>query len=136
MLFADIEFDKELFSAANKLRGRIAPSEYKNHVLPLLFLRFLSLKYEHRRILQRIEEKTDKKDNNEEIQKILENKAEYLKVNVFYIPQNTSWDFLLENADSEIIKELIDNAMTILETEYNELKGALPKIYKYSLALH
>ncbi|MEF7663792.1 class I SAM-dependent DNA methyltransferase [Bacillus thuringiensis] len=131
MLFADIEFDKELFSAANKLRGRIAPSEYKNYVLPLLFLRFLSLKYEHRKmeILQRIE---DKSEDKKEIQKILENKAEYTKVDVFYIPQEASWDYLLENADNEKIKELIDSAMEILETEYDELKDVLPKIYKNS----
>jgi type I restriction enzyme M protein len=134
MLFADIEFDKELFSAANKLRGRIAPSEYKNYVLPLLFLKFLSLKHKHRKmeILERIEDKSEDKKDKKEIQKVLENKAEYTKVNVFYIPQEASWEYLLENADSESIKELIDNAMTILESEYDELKDALPKIYKNS----
>lgn len=34
---ADIDFQKDLFDAANKMRGSIAPSDYKHHVLPLIF---------------------------------------------------------------------------------------------------
>jgi type I restriction enzyme M protein len=36
-LKADINFTSDLFDAANKLRGSVAPSEYKNYVLPLIF---------------------------------------------------------------------------------------------------
>lgn len=46
---ADIDFQKDLFEAANKMRGSIAPADYKHHVLPLIFLRYLSNRYELRR---------------------------------------------------------------------------------------
>jgi type I restriction enzyme M protein len=46
---ADIDFQKELFEAANKMRGSVAPADYKHYVLPLIFLRYLSNKYEQRR---------------------------------------------------------------------------------------
>ncbi|MCY0894651.1 MAG: type I restriction-modification system subunit M N-terminal domain-containing protein [Acidibacillus sp.] len=47
---ADIDFQAELFEAANRMRGSITPSEYKHIVLPLIFLRYLSLRYDARRI--------------------------------------------------------------------------------------
>ncbi len=40
---------KELWQAAVNLRGSIEPADYKRYVLPLIFLRFLSLRYERRR---------------------------------------------------------------------------------------
>ena len=40
---------KELWNAAVALRGNIEPADYKRYVLPLIFLRFLSLRYEKRR---------------------------------------------------------------------------------------
>ncbi|AIM16525.1 Type I DNA methyltransferase subunit M.BstXI [Bacillus sp. X1(2014)] len=134
MIFADIEFEKELFSAANKLRGKIAPSEYKHYVLPLIFLRYLSLKYQQRRneIQQQINDSRDHKKNQDEVLKILEDRTEYTKVNVFYIPEKASWEYLLKNSENDKIKEMIDSAMEILENEYDELKGVLPKIYKNS----
>jgi type I restriction enzyme M protein len=43
------ELLKELWNAAVALRGNIEPADYKRYVLPLVFLRFLSLRYEQRR---------------------------------------------------------------------------------------
>ncbi|HEY5769895.1 MAG TPA: type I restriction-modification system subunit M N-terminal domain-containing protein [Terrimicrobium sp.] len=43
------ELLKELWNAAVALRGNIEPADYKRYVLPLIFLRFLSLRYEKRR---------------------------------------------------------------------------------------
>ena len=45
---ADINFESELWEAAVALRGTVAPADYKHYVLPLLFLRYLSLRYEQR----------------------------------------------------------------------------------------
>ena len=46
---AEIQFEKELWQTAVSLRGTVSPAEYKHYVLPLLFLRYLSLRYEQRR---------------------------------------------------------------------------------------
>src|SRR3990172_9557673 len=40
---------KELWQAAVNLRGSIEPADYKRYVLPIVFLRFLSLRFEKRR---------------------------------------------------------------------------------------
>jgi type I restriction enzyme M protein len=58
----DIDFTQDLFEAANKMRGSIAPADYKHIVLPLIFLRYLSLIYEKRR---QEEEETVSKPNSE-----------------------------------------------------------------------
>ena len=43
------ELTRELWQAAVNLRGSIEPADYKRYVLPIIFLRFLSLRYERRR---------------------------------------------------------------------------------------
>ena len=45
---ADITFERELWETAVTLRGTVALGDYKHYVLPLLFLRYLSLGYEQR----------------------------------------------------------------------------------------
>jgi type I restriction-modification system DNA methylase subunit len=45
---ADIDFEKELWDAANELRGAVAENQYKDYVLSLLFLKHLSERYEVR----------------------------------------------------------------------------------------
>src|SRR3989338_7222857 len=44
----DLEFEKELWKAADKLRGSIDASEYKHIVLGLLFLKYVSDSYYQR----------------------------------------------------------------------------------------
>jgi hypothetical protein len=44
-----VALNKELWQAAVTLRGSIEPADYKRYVLPIIFLRFLSLRYEKRR---------------------------------------------------------------------------------------
>src|SRR5579885_2887357 len=40
---------RELWEAAVRLRGSIEPADYKRYVLPIIILRFLSLRYDRRR---------------------------------------------------------------------------------------
>lgn len=40
---------KELLQAAITLRGSVEPADYKRYVLPIIFLRFLSRRYDRRR---------------------------------------------------------------------------------------
>ena len=44
-----VALTKELWQAAVTLRGSIEPADYKRYVLPIIFLRFLSLRYDRRR---------------------------------------------------------------------------------------
>lgn len=42
-------FEESLWDSANWLRGSVEPSEYKHVVLSLIFLKFVSDKFEERR---------------------------------------------------------------------------------------
>lgn len=44
---AEIGFEQQIWSAADKLRGNMDPSEYKNVVLGLIFLKYISDKVRH-----------------------------------------------------------------------------------------
>lgn len=133
---ADIDFQKDLFDAANKMRGSIAPSDYKHHVLPLIFLRYLSNKFEQRQV--EIESMT--KDPNsdwyapdQEMYEIIsEDRDLYRAENVYFVPEESRWSYIVKNAKQPNIKEILDIAMKRLEEENPELDGILPRIYQSS----
>lgn len=75
-------FEKELWNAAVQLRGNVAPADYKHYVLPLLFLRYLSLGYEKRRdeIKSEIRETRAKYDNRQlTLDSLLDDPDEYAR---------------------------------------------------------
>ncbi len=132
----DIHFEDDLWDAAVKLRGNIAPADYKHYVLPLLFLRYLSLKYERRR--EQLEQLTHDAasdyftDDAANAQAIINDPDEYKSRNVFIIPERAQWDYLVRHAQDDDIKLQLDRAMELLEDTYPELRGVLPKIYTTS----
>ena len=133
---ADINFERELWEAAVNLRGTVAPADYKHYVLPLLFLRYLSLRYEQR--YRQLE--TALKDPGSEYYtgdpetdaEILADPTEYEMVNVFVLPEPATWDYLRRHARSDDIKLRLDEAMGTLEERYPKLAGVLPRIYAAS----
>jgi type I restriction enzyme M protein len=80
-----VELTKELFQAAVSLRRTIEPADYKRYVLPLIFLRFLSMRYEHRRaqLELQIHEPGSPVYGD---QAALDDPDEYRSKNVFIIP--------------------------------------------------
>ena len=122
---ANIGFEAELFLAADKLRKNLEPSEYKHVVLGLVFLKFISDAFEaHRESLRQISYAD------------LEDPDEYKQENVFWVPTESRWKTLRDNARQPDIGKRIDKAMVALEDcekdgkKLNEsLKGVLPKDY-------
>src|SRR5580765_7530316 len=99
-----LDLVRELWQAAVSLRGSIEPADYKRYVLPLIFLRFLSLRYERRRteIESMIDDPeseyfTTKKDVAESI---LEDPDEYRRAQVFMVPEKATWDYLRNKAQA------------------------------------
>lgn len=45
---AEIGFEEQIWKAADKLRGNIDASEYKNVVLGLIFLKYISDKFDQK----------------------------------------------------------------------------------------
>jgi type I restriction-modification system DNA methylase subunit len=80
-----ISLTKELFQAAITLRGSVEPADYKRYVLPIIFLRFLSLRYDRRRAeLEALI--ADKKSDYFGDKKAIHDPDEYRRVGAFVIP--------------------------------------------------
>lgn len=113
---AEIGFEEQIWKAADKLRGNIDPSEYKNVVLGLIFLKYISDKFE-----QRYQELIDEGEGFEE------DRDEYTYQNIFFVPQEARWETIAAAAHTPEIGKVIDNAMRLIESENDTLKGVLPK---------
>jgi len=134
---ADIDFEKELWDAANELRGAVSENNYKNYILPLVFLKHLSERYEVVReeltsLLQLPKSEyytTDKK----EIKYVLNDEDEYKKRNTFMIPKKASWQYLKDNAEQDDIKVIVDDAFDTIQellTAHNsQITNLLPRIF-------
>lgn len=131
----DLDFEKELWAAADKLRGNIDVSEYKNIVLGLLFLKYISDAFYKRReeldVLTRDTKNEDfyVRDDNARAQ-ILETKDFYKSDGVFYVPEKSRWEYLQTKTMHPDIGQVLDKAMDLIEEDNrSELEGVLPKIY-------
>lgn len=113
---ADLGFEKEIWSAADKLRGNMDASEYKHVVLGLIFLKYISDSFEEKYNYLVAEGAGFE-----------EEKDEYLADNIFYVPEQARWPYISKHANTPEIGQVIDQAMVAIETENNRLKGVLPK---------
>jgi type I restriction enzyme M protein len=111
--------EETLWGSANKLRGTVESSEYKHVVLGLIFLKFVSDKFEARR----------KEMIAEGEQDFLEMQEFYASKNVFYLPKESRWSFIIANAKQDDIALKIDTALHTIEKNNKTLKGALPDNY-------
>lgn len=120
--------EQTLWDAADKLRGNQEPSEYKHVVLGLVFLKYVSDRFEERRVELRAElSKLGLSDS--QLASLLEERDEYLSQNVFWVPDGARWSDLQANAKQPEIGQLIDEAMRIIERENPSLRGVLPRNY-------
>lgn len=137
MAKADIDFEKELWDAANELRGAVSENNYKNYILPLVFLKHLSERFE---IVKEELQNTLNEPNSEyyttneaEKEYVLADPDEYRSRNTFMIPKTASWQYLKDNAEQDDIKVKVDDAFDVLQDlliAYNsQLNNLLPRIF-------
>lgn len=117
--------EESLWESCNKMRGSIEPSEYKHVVLSLIFLKYASDHFEKRR--QEIIA-----DGMKDFVDMVEF---YEAKNVFYLPPESRWSFIMENAKQNDIAIKIDKALSEVERQNKSLKGALPNNYYSNLGL-
>ena len=114
-----------LWDSANKLRGSVEPSEYKHVVLSLIFLKFADDKFQRRQQ----ELIADGKEQ------FLDMPSFYQADNVFYLPMETRWSYIMEHAKQEDITLKVDAALKLIEQNNKALEGALPDNYFSRLGL-
>ncbi len=118
-------FEETLWDAANKLRGSVESAEYKHIVLSLIFLKFISDKFETQR--------SKLMDNG--MGDYVDMVEFYAKDNVFYLPEDARWSFIQKQAKQDDIAVKIDTALHTVEKNNVSLKGALPDNYFSRLGL-
>ncbi|HIF9530609.1 TPA: N-6 DNA methylase [Photobacterium damselae] len=112
-------FEETLWDTANQLRGSVESSEYKHVVLSLVFLKFISDKFEAKR-QQLI-------DNGQET--FVDMDVFYQQDNVFFLPEDARWSYVKARAKQDDIAVIIDTALSTIEKNNSALKGALPDNY-------
>ena len=110
--------EDKLWAAADKMRGAVSVSEYKFIVLGLIFLKYISDSFE-----EKYNELVNEGDGLEEERDC------YTAENIFYVPKNARWEYLVEHSIDSNIGEIIDDALTLIEKENTSLKNVLPKDY-------
>lgn len=118
MASGNIGFEETLWKAADKLRGSMDSGEYKHVVLGLIFMKYISDKFE-----TKYNELVEEGDGFEE------DRDEYEAENIFWVPKEARWDYIKDNAKDPKIGQYIDDGMILIEKENPTLKGVLDKRY-------
>ena len=113
---ANIGFEKQIWDAACVLRGNMDASEYKNVVLGLIFLKYISDRFE-----EKYKELVEEGDGFEE------DIDEYTSEGIFFVPPEARWSEIAKAAHTPEIGTIIDTAMRSIEKENKRLKDILPK---------
>lgn len=116
------ELEDRLWSAADQLRANshLKSSEYATPVLGLLFLRFADVKFAQA-------DATLKKKKTSGRRGITQ--ADYQALSVLYLSEKSRWNYLLNLPTGTDIGKAINDAMTFIEADNEDLKGVLPKTY-------
>ncbi|VFA96624.1 class I SAM-dependent DNA methyltransferase [Nocardia cyriacigeorgica] len=131
------ELKDTLWKAADKLRGSLSASQYKEVILGLVFLKYVSDAFDERRQAIREELAAEGMDD-EQIEQLIDDPEEYQGYGVFLVPPAARWQFLAENAKglpasdttpAKPIGQLIDEAMDAVMKANESLAGTLPRHY-------
>jgi type I restriction enzyme M protein len=118
------KLETELWHAADQLRAnsKLTASEYSMPVLGLIFLRHAYNRFQK----VKIDVEKDLPTHPQRGKRPL-TKKDFEEKNSMFLPDKSQFDYLVSLPESADIGEAIDNAMKLIEDEYENLKGVLPK---------
>jgi type I restriction enzyme M protein len=131
------ELKDTLWKAADKLRGSLSANQYKDVILGLVFLKYVSDAYDERRQAIRTDLAAEGMDESQ-IEDLIDDPEEYQGYGVFVVPPNARWKFLAENAKGQPaaggesarnVGQLIDDAMDAVMKANPTLQGTLPRLF-------
>ncbi len=110
----NLELEKTLWAAADKLRSNMDAAEYKHLVLGLIFLKYISDAFEEHYAKLKAEEPETGANP--------EDKDEYTADRIFYVPPSARWSWLQGRAKKPSIGKDIDDAMDAIA--YGSISGS------------
>lgn len=113
--------EKVLWGAAEKLRDKCDPADYKNVVLGLVFLKYVSDRFVAK--FNDLKKYGDGRETDDDY---------YISDHVFIVPEKSLWSYIASYSKDESLGQKIDNAFDEIERRNYELKGILPKTYSKS----
>jgi type I restriction enzyme M protein len=126
--FKDIEkFETDLWEAADNLRAnsKLTSSDYFMPVLGVIFLRHAANRFESAQ--RQIE--ADQASGKMPKRKVLP--ADYIARRSLYLPEEARYNWIMQQAavSGADLPQLVTEAMTAIEIEFEPLRGVLPKDY-------
>lgn len=103
------QINRVVWNACDTFRGLIDPSQYKDYILTMLFLKYVSDVYK-----AKFAEYTAKYDGDRE------RAVRAMRHERFYVPEQSSFDYLFQHRSDDNIGELIDMALADLEDANRE----------------
>ena len=103
------DINRTVWKACDTFRGVIDPSQYKDYILTMLFLKYVSDVYKSKLSEYLIKYNSDK-----------ERAERAMRHERFVVPEKSSFDFLYDNRNATNIGELIDEALADLEDANRE----------------
>ena len=131
------ELKDTLWKAADKLRGSMDASQYKDVILGLVFLKYASDAFEERREQIATDLAADGM-REDQIEQFLDDVDEYTGHGVFWVPPTARWPHLANNAKglsasmgqpAKSIGLLIDEAMELIMGSNPSLAATLPRLF-------
>ncbi|WP_432422463.1 class I SAM-dependent DNA methyltransferase [Pseudonocardia tropica] len=131
------ELKDTLWKAADKLRGSLSANQYKDVILGLVFLKYVSDAYDERREAIRTDLTAEGYDADQ-IADLIDDPEEYQGYGVFVVPPEARWGYLAENAKGKpaagtqparTIGSLVDEATDAIMRANESLRGTLPRLY-------
>jgi type I restriction enzyme M protein len=114
----ETKLETVLWDAACKLIGAVLPHDYMNVCLGLIFLKYISDRYEAK--YKELKGEGNGEENDRDA---------FAADNVFYVPERARWGFISKYSKQADIGQILDNALIEIEKDNPELKSILPKIY-------
>ncbi len=131
------ELKDTLWKAADKLRGSMDASQYKEVILGLVFLKYVSDAYDERRA-QIGHDLRDQGMDDGQVAMLIDDTEEYTGYGVFVVPRSARWTYIAQHAKGlpasmeggpKSIGELVDDAMDLVMGANPSLAGTLPRIF-------
>lgn len=120
------QLEANLWGSADNLRAnsKLTAAEYKDPVLGLILLRYAQNRYEQAKA--QVEESIPDSPRG----KRAATKQDFLAAGAMMLPEHSQYDYLANLPEVENINDAVNSAMKLIEDEYTDLAGILPRNYQ------